>query len=193
MRGTWEIIFHQAGYSRFIPARAGNVPAPTVLGFGSTVQPRSCGERSLRHKDPVIIPGSSPLVRGTSAQHAVLLHLLRFIPARAGNVKSSCLFFHYSPVHPRSCGERFQSWFSGSGNDGSSPLVRGTWLNALGPECGRRFIPARAGNVSRAGQRIESDMVHPRSCGERRTLNCDCNIPAGSSPLVRGTWNCICY
>ena len=70
---------------------------------------------------------------------------------------------------------------------GSSPRVRGTvgiQPRAILPH---RFIPARAGNGLRtdAGRRLPA--VHPRACGERRSLTTMLTAENGSSPRVRGT------
>ena len=74
------------GYGpRFIPARAGNTLDHRGRRDGWTVHPRAGGEH------PVIPPlqgqegGSSPRGRGTQGEPEGLIHLRRFIPARAGN------------------------------------------------------------------------------------------------------------
>jgi hypothetical protein len=50
-----------------------------------------------------------------------------------------------------------------------------------------RFIPARAGNTSRAFHQSRARTVHPRSRGEHEGLGSSPNLWAGSSPLARGT------
>ena len=70
---------------------------------------------------------------------------------------------------------------------GSSPRVRGTLIVHVVQVAGRRFIPAGAGNTSRAKTSCLCAAVHPRGCGEhRRALPVKC-IFRGSSPRVRGT------
>ena len=54
----------------------------------------------------------------------------------------------------------------GDGWDGSSPPVRGTlwWFGCISVY--RRFIPARAGNISERLFKVYASAVHPRPCGE---------------------------
>ena len=49
---------------------------------------------------------------------------------------------------------------------GSSPLTRGTPINALPFRAYNRFIPAYAGNSVKYGQGYANDPVHPRLRGE---------------------------
>ena len=72
----------------------------------TTVHPRVCGERLLRHSHGGSSFGSSPRVRGTlKTIHDVLKHY-RFIPACAGNAPNKAAIFLQLAVHPRVCGER---------------------------------------------------------------------------------------
>ncbi len=74
-----------------------------------------------------------------------------------------------------------------TGAFGSSPRVRGT-RRQLGREEPRdRFIPARAGNAATNPQRFSHLPVHPRACGERRSIQGSASAYFGSSPRVRGT------
>ena len=151
------------------------------------VHPRSRGEHmhSLIHKASA--RGSSPLARGTPRRTRRRRCRRRFIPARAGNTTPRRCASPGSPVHPRSRGEHkardVATWMDG----GSSPLARGT-LEAAG-EGGSvaRFIPARAGNTSRACGCAGRVPVHPRSRGEHHTVHGVPDPLAGSSPLARGT------
>ena len=51
--------------SRLIPARAGNTSSLNGACALPTAHPRSRGEHSLRENHAAIVPGSSPLARGT--------------------------------------------------------------------------------------------------------------------------------
>ena len=90
-------------------------------------------------------------------------------------------------VHPRVCGEHWDlsgwvlHWC------GSSPRVRGTRREY--PRDGRadRFIPACAGNTLATVSYDFPEPVHPRVCGEHKTLTVGCHQQRGSSPRVRGT------
>ena len=131
--------------------------------------------------------GSSPRVRGTQRD---LIHPMaggRFIPARAGNTWISASSNTTDSVHPRACGEHGQARPCERHHGGSSPRVRGTqqYLLCL-PEPGR-FIPARAGNTTRATRIKTAAAVHPRACGEHRRLAMRRRRVIGSSPRVRGT------
>ena len=70
---------------------------------------------------------------------------------------------------------------------GSSPRVRGTLFDAIVAGDRERFIPACAGNSSRAGPRAQRLSVHPRVCGELSAAASPSETNFGSSPRVRGT------
>ena len=86
MRGTFNPVNSAKAFSRFIPARAGNVADGKMGNKRGTVHPRSCGERAESVGMGIDGAGSSPLVRGTCAILTLQLSQMRFIPARAGNV-----------------------------------------------------------------------------------------------------------
>ena len=112
---------------------------------------------------------------------------LRFIPARAGNTADPRVERVVGPVHPRSRGEHGRGRRSAGGSGGSSPLARGTRHGEPRRDRVRRFIPARAGNTSRAPPPMLRSSVHPRSRGEHPPRPCAAASTAGSSPLARGT------
>ncbi len=94
-----------------------------------------------------------------------------------------------NPAHPRSRGEHrpprwiLCAWF------GSSPLARGTYLQALSGKRGIRLIPARAGNIYQYGTLSTHHTAHPRSRGEHRAMLFTSAESGGSSPLARGTYD----
>ena len=173
--------------TRFIPARAGNTSIVMVPSSTWTVHPRSCGEHVISFAKASRFCGSSPLVRGTLGFLDGQDHMQRFIPARAGNTHSVHPVTALRTVHPRSCGEHITFELHPGGFVGSSPLVRGTPQACLVCFNWIRFIPARAGNTADVGDFNSSFSVHPRSCGEHSDLCPIIPVPAGSSPLVRGT------
>ena len=70
---------------------------------------------------------------------------------------------------------------------GSSPLARGTLVNAGVNAVRERLIPARAGNIIAHFIYGGWKSAHPRSRGEH-TSRADSPLPRiGSSPLARGT------
>ena len=65
VRGT---SLHQSALraqTRFIPARAGNIPDNRAIGRSLSVHPRACGEHSYLLDRRYLHYGSSPRVRGT--------------------------------------------------------------------------------------------------------------------------------
>ena len=173
---------------RFIPACAGNTPAPVyerARGHGSSPRVRGTHEASEHRQRrrrfipacagntdadsvlPVPFFGSSPRVRGTPVAPRLKALHGRFIPACAGNTVRSPTEQPWPPVHPRVCGEHRLTALLAPCCDGSSPRVRGTRLF----EAVVRW----------------STTVHPRVCGEHM---CEIPVPqdvVGSSPRVRGT------
>ena len=166
VRGTSPCVAEGLIYRRFIPARAGNISHRLHRFFPRSVHPRSCGEHVFRFYSVGFCSGSSPLVRGTLPQLREMFPFRRFIPARAGNINNHATHPRPATVHPRSCGEHTFSLAVLASQYGSSPLVRGTWLNARARPSERRFIPARAGNMVLARITTQYHTVHPRSCGE---------------------------
>ena len=186
-RGTPRRSRWRRATSRFIPARAGNTEEDQVGSSGSAVHPRSRGEHVRGASDALIERGSSPLARGTPRGQALAEHVDRFIPARAGNTKSSRYGPLSSAVHPRSRGEHGRAPPRQTSRIGSSPLARGTPARRRRRGARRRFIPARAGNTTPVPRCRRARTVHPRSRGEH---DGDCwywRADTGSSPLARGT------
>ncbi len=167
VRGTRPAHFIPSGNGRFIPAGAGNTQSLRVIYSG--------------------LFGSSPLVRGTLHSMMLLPAHSRFIPAGAGNTRPNSPKRINGPVHPRWCGEHAIAASCSRPPGGSSPLVRGTPLLIEYLPCYKRFIPAGAGNTYLAPIPIPPRPVHPRWCGEHRRVRHTGHVPAGSSPLVRGT------
>ena len=91
--------------------------------------------------------GSSPLARGTPVAADVVDQHRRFIPAGAGNTIPFSSSGVGQTVHPRWRGEHIGILCRGCCHDGSSPLARGTPIDAQKPDVLQRFIPAGAGNT----------------------------------------------
>ena len=111
---------------RFIPAPAGNRPAPDRPAGPRTVHPRACGEqvplRCMRRS----CVGSSPRLRGTVPGELLARLRVRFIPAPAGNRCRLRTSWAWKAVHPRACGEQARLRRPSSFSCGSSPRLRGT-------------------------------------------------------------------
>ena len=90
---------------RFIPAPAGNTPEQCIFCGLIAVHPRTCGEHSGVVVYAAAWIGSSPHLRGTQSANQYHASSTRFIPAPAGNTKSSKTRRYLMTVHPRTCGE----------------------------------------------------------------------------------------
>ena len=132
---------------RFIPAGAGNAWLLIAQACCASVHPRGCGERSELFLMVVVVPGSSPRVRGTQTIPVADVAASRFIPAGAGNAGALQLPAQGTAVHPRGCGERLTIIQIKHLLFGSSPRVRGTPFCGRAPTLSYRFIPAGAGNA----------------------------------------------
>ena len=131
--------------------------------------------------------GSSPLARGTFHCLSRRLHLLRLIPARAGNMRCSTPPPQHSSAHPRSRREHWSNPILPSEAIDSPPLARGTLRGAFSMSKTPRLIPARAGNTRPALTEPFARSAHPRSRGEHKLANAWSVCFMGSSPLARGT------
>ncbi len=89
-RGTLPTASVRTLKKRFIPARAGNTPAPPLSVLLRSVYPRSRGEHRVSYASPVAVLGLSPLARGTRYLLGSEPNFWRFIPARAGNTLKLC-------------------------------------------------------------------------------------------------------
>jgi len=91
--------------------------------------------------------GLSPLARGTRTGRDMKSIIRRFIPAGAGNTRTSKARTPDTPVYPRWRGEHNNLSFDYPVLHGLSPLARGTpTINGQLLLC-MRFIPAGAGNT----------------------------------------------
>ncbi len=167
VRGTWLSTGAALDCLRFIPARAGNMLFSRFRQSRSTVHPRACGEHFVLQFTTSTTTGSSPRVRGTR------LSKLKHDAAADGSSPrvrgtSGPLRRGYSSysVHPRACGEHLGHLRIVGERAGSSPRVRGTFGAHGSGSGGKRFIPARAGNISRWACASAMLAVHPRACGE---------------------------
>ena len=152
---------------RFIPARAGNARGRSGRGARTAVHLRAGGERGSPGLTSDGFSGSSPRGRGTRRRCGFARGERRFIPARAGNARTS-----------RSGSPR---------PNGSSPRGRGTRAPRPPPQPRPRFIPARAGNAEKSAGYAAASAVHPRAGGERLEAAHEARYPIGSSPRGRGT------
>ena len=113
------------GVFRFSPARAGNIIRQCIFKNSKKVQPRSRGEYFCSRALYRGFSGSAPLARGIFELFPWQKWLLRFSPARAGNMNFLSPLTYKSRVQPRSRGE-YNNVFETLGTEGgSAPLARG--------------------------------------------------------------------
>ena len=147
-RGTRILLPLRENRARLIPARAGNTVLVVVLIIFSPAHPRSRGEHPTISDNSLNAVGSSPLARGTHGLQVFGIHQARLIPARAGNTLGLRRGTSAKSAHPRSRGEHPRKVLLIGVVAGSSPLARGTLLNAAPVNGDPRLIPARAGNTT---------------------------------------------
>ena len=191
-RGTQISWDSRRRANRLIPARAGNTVSVVRLRRERTAHPRSRGEHTIEEDVEYHESGSSPLARGTHQALVIPAGWSRLIPARAGNTAAKSITRWRLPAHPRSRGEHPEPRSLGCHGVGSSPLARGTPGLARYISPPFRLIPARAGNTLNPVSRTSPSSAHPRSRGEHPDPPRVMVIPAGSSPLARGTPPCHC-
>ena len=172
---------------RFIPAGAGNAFIRSPRRPSVAVHPRGRGERVAACGMNCPSSGSSPRARGTLNDQGDGTSQHRFIPAGAGNAGMWPWWVVIRAVHPRGRGERTMSASGLAVSIGSSPRARGTLSRRAGCSSADRFIPAGAGNATRARRRAITATVHPRGRGERARHGCRWHRIIGSSPRARGT------
>ncbi len=131
--------------------------------------------------------GLSPLARGTLCRCQHCWRVIRFIPAGAGNTVPRIISLSSSTVYPRWRGEHVGRESFDCPYIGLSPLARGTHQRYRLQLTGSRFIPAGAGNTSRADEKAVNNAVYPRWRGEHTGTYQNMMISGGLSPLARGT------
>ena len=152
-----------------------------------TVHPRARGEQQRSTSPNTRGGGSSPRTRGTGAGAPGVGQVVRFIPAHAGNSRSSPAAGSARTVHPRARGEQPNGIVAAFVDNGSSPRTRGTARRVARGRRAGRFIPAHAGNRPRRGGCGRRGSVHPRARGEQPSWRSIALISTGSSPRTRGT------
>ena len=131
VRGTPFIKIKYNFIPRFIPACAGNTLFISGEMSAYSVHPRVCGEHLFGFSLLCPTFGSSPRVRGTLKGQLSQKTTERFIPACAGNTVCRRRYRSTPAVHPRVCGEHFDTKSFPVKRLGSSPRVRGTLIEFL--------------------------------------------------------------
>ena len=151
------------------------------------VHPCARGEHGEQRRDDRGARGSSPRSRGTHISRRASISGWRFIPALAGNTLNGNWLATSPTVHPRARGEHGLALETGYTGVGSSPRSRGTRNAGSRVVCGKRFIPALAGNTRHQDGPTSGQPVHPRARGEHFSNRSSQVVKPGSSPRSRGT------
>ena len=167
-RGTHPAPSAWRRSSRFIPAGAGNTIDPWTEFSSLSVYPRWRGEHRTPPAPVVPEAGLSPLARGTLGSLQRDRHVMRFIPAGAGNTSLPSLVSPLNTVYPRWRGEHDGDSYRAKKKTGLSPLARGTPIPPPARRIQTRFIPAGAGNTLWQREQGKRSSVYPRWRGEHR-------------------------
>ena len=171
---------------RSIPACAGEPrPRPGWTGHGE-VYPRVCGGTHQGPESGPASSGLSPRVRGNRISAGIRAGKQRSIPACAGEPSVAICLARVAGVYPRVCGGTCHNALDRIISHGLSPRVRGNLYRDLGPELGRRSIPACAGEPPAPGSWPCAGRVYPRVCGGTGMPFVGEESYQGLSPRVRG-------
>ena len=147
MRGKRRLPQQILRRLRIIPAHAGQTRPGTRPASRWSDHPRACGANVAVPVTLIMVPGSSPRMRGKHMHMDMSSIAARIIPAHAGQTAPVCNPNRPPPDHPRACGANEVIYERLSQLIGSSPRMRGkpTCLT-VGPS-NRRIIPAHAGQT----------------------------------------------
>ena len=148
--------------------------------------PRTCGEKLMQCVLVDRYSGSPPHMRGKVTTHPSTPFPPGITPAHAG--KSSWTFFFTLIFrdHPRTCGEKTNGRLPGCAILGSPPHMRGKAHSKCCPSIHVGITPAHAGKrpAGAAAGGVAGD--HPRTCGEKPTVDAQNQLALGSPPHMRG-------
>ena len=170
----------------FIPACAGEPREKIFLSVNTKVYPRMCGGTFSVGSHRLWDKGLSPHVRGNLFLTLLMTKSRRFIPACAGEPMRAICCCDHCTVYPRMCGgtpPHLDELYTVSG---LSPHVRGNPVMKIREGDGGGFIPACAGEPSKALPHHHPISVYPRMCGGTRVYRPRRKVFLGLSPHVRG-------
>ena len=147
MRGKPVGKRHLTTLRRIIPAHAGQTQSDCQNGDTQPDHPRACGANCCVFSSRLLRSGSSPRMRGKRTGNRPTIHLLRIIPAHAGQTSCSPSSKCVNADHPRACGANSWTFGSRSSMYGSSPRMRGKLHARIISACRIRIIPAHAGQT----------------------------------------------
>ena len=88
MRGKPMQTADKVDEHRIIPAHAGQTARPCTSSADLTDHPRACGANSVIAIDAMVVPGSSPRMRGKRISDIRNVTAQRIIPAHAGQTQA---------------------------------------------------------------------------------------------------------
>ena len=171
---------------RSIPACAGEPGIHGVNDARQGVYPRVCGGTWGRPFLPRPLRGLSPRVRGNQFHRIAVAHLVRSIPACAGEPMNTSAPVLTPEVYPRVCGGTVDGRTDRRPGEGLSPRVRGNQNIAVSTPEIERSIPACAGEPRLVRSSPAVLGVYPRVCGGTAATGYAGPTRMGLSPRVRG-------
>ena len=165
VRGNHVCADQRAGRHRSIPACAGEPQRRPPLYAPHAVYPRVCGGTDDAARALLGEHGLSPRVRGNPPDIVADQVAAGSIPACAGEPGLRVGFQLVGEVYPRVCGGTGGIYRAGWRVVGLSPRVRGNPYLRRHDLCGRRSIPACAGEPAGDGRSPGGAEVYPRVCG----------------------------
>ena len=170
MRGKGAMFLSLISFVGITPAHAGK---SFCFGYGFRHRqdhPRTCGEKKNTLYQFLPDLGSPPHMRGKVKRFPQSDSIPRITPAHAGKSFPFMQKKTSDQDHPRTCGEKTgkgQQYFI---NKGSPPHMRGKVLASGTPMLLRRITPAHAGKSRSCLHSVKHLLDHPRTCGEKATL-----------------------
>ena len=132
---------------RFNPAYAGSISFALGLLQFCKVQPRVCGEYPVVVLSVLFCLGSTPRMRGVYLNLYQITSQIRFNPAYAGSIAPRQRSSQHAQVQPRVCGEYILPYSFLGNATGSTPRMRGVFINNKQLHHSIRFNPAYAGSI----------------------------------------------
>ncbi len=169
-----------------IPACTGKPVAPARIVLEVPVYPRVYGETHKGDKRACQVVGLSPRVRGNRVLPAVLVAVIRSIPACTGKPSTGGGPALASSVYPRVYGETCMGGSRWALWGGLSPRVRGNRIGLVGTSCSNGSIPACTGKPRQPPPHPRHPEVYPRVYGETHHRIPNTHHTIGLSPRVRG-------
>ena len=186
MRGKARHCAAVHGYRGITPAHAGKSFTSFYHCTTFWDHPRTCGEKLIPPLLGFGLTGSPPHMRGKERGSTSRQRRKGITPAHAGKSPAMSPGHITLRDHPRTCGEKGISDFSGNYEDGSPPHMRGKARSPLLFPGISRITPAHAGKSTFSRFWTSNVEDHPRTCGEKCFLGKRLADGPGSPPHMRG-------